>query len=199
MLQKLRYHNYYKGIHIECYIDGYAYNEYQEFYLLSVVGYDSAVKAITAAAVSGREIEILTEYTIRIQASRYENYRILNTKLPSGLLHQIVAAESFFTQEGMSKIIYMTEGQNTPEVVYQKIQQSYAVPAIPQWAEWLCKKAIEKEWLQKLEGTVKVLKLDVHEKALDELISEGVKNKEISFTERRKEDVREDNQRDGVP
>jgi hypothetical protein len=199
MLQKLRYHDYHKGIHIECYTDGYAYSEYDELYLLSVIGYDSAVKGISSAAVSGREIEILTEYTIRIRASRHEKYRILNAKLPSGLLHQIVVAESFFTQEGISKIIYMTEGQNMPEVVYQKIQQSYTVPAIPEWAEWLWKKAIEKGWLEELEGTVKVLKLEVHEKPLDELITEGVKSKEITFIERREEDVRADNQRDGIP
>lgn len=181
MLQKVRYHDYHKGIHIECYTDGYAYSQYDEIYLLSVVGYDSAVKGITSAAVSGREIEILTEYTIRICANRYEKYRILNTKLPSGLLHQIVVAESFFTQEGMSKIIYVTEQQNTPEVVYQKIQQSYTIPSIPEWAEWLYKRIIDNGWVEKLQGTVKVLKLDVHEKALDELISEGVKNKGINF------------------
>jgi hypothetical protein len=181
MLQKLRYHDYYKGIHVECYTDGYAYTEYDELYLLSVVGYDSAVKAITAAAVSGREIEIITDYTITFYASRYEKYRILSAKLPSGLLHQIVAAESFFTQEGMSKLIYVTEPQNKPEVVFQKIQQSYAVPAIPEWSEWLYNKLTEDGYVEELEGTIKVLKLDVHEKALDELISEGVKNKEITF------------------
>ena len=35
MLQKLKYHDYYKGIHIECYTDGYAYSQYDELYLLS--------------------------------------------------------------------------------------------------------------------------------------------------------------------
>ncbi len=184
MLQKVTYQDYHKGIHIECYTDGYAYNEYDELYLLSVVGYDSAVKGITSAAVSSREIQIIADYVLRVCASKSEKYRILNAKLPSGLLHQIVVAESFFTQEGMSKIIYVTKGQNIPEVVYQKIQQSYTVPAIPEWAEWLYSKIIENRWVEELEGNLKVLKLDVHEKALDELISEGVKNKEIIFTER---------------
>jgi len=181
MLEKLRYHDYHKGIHIECYTDGYAYSQYDELYLLSVLGYDSAVKGITSAAVSGREIDIIAEYVLRVCASRYENYRILNTKLPSGLLHQIVVAESFFTQEGMSKIIYVTEQQDISEAVYHKIQQSCTIPSIPEWAEWLYKKIIENRCVEELEGTVKVLKLDVHEKALDELISEGVKNKEITF------------------
>jgi len=185
MLQKLTYHDYHKSIHIECYTDAYAYNEYSELFLLSVVGYDSAVKGLTSAAVTGREIEIITDYTIRINASKFEKYRILNTKLPSGLLHQIVVADSFFTQEEKSKIIYVTERHNTPEVVYHKIQQSYTVPAIPEWAEWLYSKISENGWVEELEGNLKVLKLDMHEKALDELISEGVKNKEITFTEGR--------------
>ena len=185
MLQKVRYHDYHKGIHIECYTDGYAYSQYDEIYLLSVVGYDSAVKGITSAAVTSREIDIIADYVLRVCACKLEKYRILNTKLPSGLLHQIVVAESFFTQEGKSKIIYVTEGQNTPEVVYHKIQQSYTVPAIPEWAEWLYSKIIENRWVEELEGNVKVLKLDMHEKALDELISEGVKSREITFTGRR--------------
>jgi hypothetical protein len=199
MLQKLRYQDYYKGIHIECYTDGYAYTEYDELYLLSVLGYDSAVKGITSAAVSGREIQIITDFVITIYASRSERYRILNAKLRSGLLHQIVAAESFFTQEGMTKIIHVTQEQNIPEIVYQKIQQTYSVPLLLEWSDWLYKKVLQKGWVERLEGTVNVLKLDLHEKALDELISEGVKNQEIMFTERRKEDARADNQRDSIP
>lgn len=199
MLHKVRHYDYYRGIHVECYTDGYAYDAYNELYLLSVVGHDSAAKGVTAAAVSGREIEILTERTISVYAARYENYRILSTKLPSGLLHQIVAVENFFTQEGTSKIIYVAQGQNIPQVLYHKIQQSYTVPAIPQWAEWLYKKLIEYECITELKGTVKALKLDAHEKGLDELVSEGIKNKEITFTERSQKDVGTDNQRNRIP
>jgi len=199
MLQKVRHYDYYKGVHVECYTDGYSYDAYNELYLLSVIGYDSVVKGVTAAAVSGREVEILTEHVISVYVSRYEKYRILSAKLPSGLLHQVVAAESFFTQEGTSRIIYVAEGQNIPKVVYQKIQQSFTVPAIPEWAEWLYKKLVEYEWVTELKGTIKVLKLEAYEKGLDEMISEGIKNKEIAFAERRKESVRTGNQRDGVP
>lgn len=199
MLQKIRHYDYYRGIHIEAYTDGYSYNEFNELYLLSVVGHDSAVKGITAAAVSGKEIEAFEgDYVISVYASRNEKYRILSTKLPSGLLHQIVAAESFFTEEGMSKIIYAAEGQSIEDVVYHKIQQSYTVPAIPEWAEWVYDKITDNGWVEELKGTIKVLTLNVHEKQLDELVSEGIKSKEISFTERREEDVRPDQERDGL-
>jgi hypothetical protein len=199
MLEKVRHYDHYKGIHVECYTDAYSYNEYNELYLISVVGFDSPVKAITSAVVSGREIEILAEDDITsVYANRHEHYRIFSTKLPSGLLHQIVAVESLFTEEGMSKIIYVPEGQSVEEVVYHKLQQSYTIPAIPEWAAWLYKKLVENGCVEELKGTIKVFKLNVHEKSLDELISEGIKNKEISFTERRLEDVRNGQQRDGL-
>ncbi|MFH1470652.1 MAG: hypothetical protein ABIF01_02805, partial [Candidatus Micrarchaeota archaeon] len=109
MLQKIRHYDHDKGIHVECYTDGYAYNDYNELYLASVVGLDSAVKAVASAAVSGKEIELLGKHATSIFANRYEKYRMLSTKLPSGLLHQIVAAEGFFTAEGASKILYVAE------------------------------------------------------------------------------------------
>jgi len=198
MLEKVRHYDYYKAVHVECYTDGYSYNDYNELYLVSVLGQDSAVKAVTAAAVAGKEIEIIEDYTTSVFANRYEKYRILSTKLPSGLLHQIVAAEGFFTQEGASKILYVAEGQIVEEVAYRKLQQNYTVPAIPEWAAWLYKKLVENGWVEELKGTAKVLKLNVHEKELDELISEGIKNKEIRFTERRAEDVRAGQKRDGL-
>jgi len=198
MLEKVRHYDHCRGIHIECHTDGYSYSEYNELYLLSVVGFDSAVKGITSAAVSGREIEILSDYVIIIYANRHENYRILSTKLPSGLLHQIVAVESFFTEEGASKIIYVAESQSVEEAVYHKLQQTYTVPAIPEWAGWLYQKLTENGLVEEFKGTIKVLQLKVHEKSLDELVSEGVKNKEIFFAERRVEDVRTDQQRDGL-
>lgn len=198
MLQKIRHYDHDKGIHVECYTDGYAYNDYNELYLASVVGLDSAVKAVTAAAVTGKEIEIIEDCTISVFANRYEKYRILSTKLPSGLLHQIVAAEGFFTQEGASKILYVAEEQSVEEVVYRKLQQNFTVPAIPEWAAWLYQKLVEKCWVEELKGTIKVLKLNVREEELDQLISQGIKNKEITFTERREEDVRAGHKPDGI-
>jgi hypothetical protein len=200
MLKKIRHYDHYKGIHVECYTDGYSYNEYDELYLLSAVGFDSTVKGITSAAVSGRETEILSEdEIISVYTNRCEHYRILSAKLPSGLLHQVVAVEGFFTEEGMSTIIYVPEGQNVEELAYHKLQQSYTIPAIPEWAGWLYKKLVESGCVEELKGTMRVLKLNVHEKTLDDLISEGVKNKEISFLERRiEDDVRTGEQCDGL-
>lgn len=199
MLEKIRHQDHHKGIQIECYTDGFIYNEYDEFYLLSVVGFDSAVKGITSAAVSFKEIEILTQPPITLYAARNEKYRILTTKLTSGLLHQIACCESFFTEEGTTKIIYIPQEANTSQTIYKKIQQSYTIPVIPEWTEWLHSKIIKNELLKELRGNIKAYQLNTHEKQLDQLISEGIKNKEITITEGSKEDAATHQQHNGLP
>ena len=197
MLEKIRHNDYHRGIQIECYTDGYIYNEYDEFYLISVIGFDSAVKGITSAAVSFKEIEILIEPPIVLYASRTEKYRILTAKLTSGLLHQIACSESFFT-EGDTTIIHVPERENTAQTIFRKIRQAHIIPAIPEWAEWLHLKITERELLQELKGNMKAYQLNTHEKQLDDLISEGIKNKEITI-EGRQEDAARDNEHNGIP
>ena len=198
MLEKIRHYDYQRGIQIECYTDGYVYNEYDEFYLVSVVGFDSAAKAISSAAVSFKEIQILTDPIITLYASRNEKYRILTTKLTSGLLHQIVACQSFFTEEGTTKIIHIPDGMNISQTVYKKIQQSYTIPVIPEWAEWLHRKITENELLKELKGTLKAYQLSTHERQLDNLISEGIRNKEITI-EGSEENAATDQQHNRIP
>ena len=197
MLRKIRHDDPHRGIRIECYTDGYIYNEYDEFYLISVVGFDTSVKGITAAAVSFKEIEILIEPPIVLYASRTEKYRILTAKLTSGLLHQIACSESFFTA-GDTTIIHLPEGANTAQTIFRKIRQAHIIPAIPEWAEWLHLKITERELLQELKGNMKAYQLNTHEKQLDDLISEGIKNKEITI-EGRQEDAARDNEHNGIP
>jgi NADH:ubiquinone oxidoreductase subunit len=197
MLVKIRHHDYHREIRIECYTDGYIYNDYDEFYLISVVGFDSAVKGIAAAAVSFKQIEILTEAPITLYASRTEKYRILTAKLQSGLLHQIVCSDVFFT-EGNTKIIHIPRGMGIPQTIYKKIGQAYTIPVIPEWAGWLHSRIIENDLLKELKGNMKAYELSTHEKQLDELISEGIRNKEITI-EGRREDAATDQQHNGIP
>ncbi len=197
MLKKIRHDDSHRGIRIECYTDGYIYNEYDEFHLISVVGFDSAVKGITAAAVSFKEIEILTKPPLTLYASRSERYRILTVKLTSGLLHQIVACEGFFTQ-GENTIIHVPEGENTAQTIFRKIRQAHTIPAIPEWAEWLHRKITQRELLHELKGNIKACQLNTSEKQLDELISEGVRSKEIRI-EGSEQDAARDNEHNGIP
>jgi len=181
MLQKVRFQDYDKGVDVEACTDGYAYDEYSCLYLLSVAGHDSNVKAITSAVVTGRSVEILSEPVIETWGAYRQKYRILSTRLPDALLHQVVVDEGFFrSPEGPQNLLYA--GADDPHrLVYEAVRSAYPVPVIPEWSEWLYRTLRQEGHLHELQGKSKVLKLTLDEETLDSLISEAVGNGEISF------------------
>jgi len=96
VFEKVRYADYDNHVGVEVFTDGYAYDEYNCVYLLSVAGRDAAVKAITSALVNGRMIEIQSEHPLELSKSYARKHRILSTKLPDALVHQVVLDEGFF-------------------------------------------------------------------------------------------------------
>ncbi|MBW1947846.1 MAG: hypothetical protein JRI33_07915 [Deltaproteobacteria bacterium] len=182
MLEKVRYADYYNGINVESFTDGYAYDEYSCLYLLSVAGRDASVKAITSALVSGRRIEIMSDEIIDVGTSFGQKYRILSTKLPDALLHQLVLAEGFFrSSDGRENLLYVDRKDDAARLVYDTVRNGYPVPVIPEWSEWLYERLRQEDYVEELLGTRQVLKLCLDEESLDAMVSDGVKNGEISF------------------
>jgi hypothetical protein len=181
MLEKVRYWDYNKKSVIDAYTDGYAYDAYSHLYLISVVGHDSSVKAITSALLIGKYITILSRPPCRVRRSFLENYRVLSTKLKSGFLHQIITTSSLFKSNGRkSSFLYIDKEQNIEQDVFKYIKENYATPLIPAWSGWLYKKLKEKN-IENLSGNKKLIRITADEEFLDSLVSEGIKNKEIDF------------------
>jgi hypothetical protein len=181
MLEKVRFRDYSNGIDVEAFTDGYSHDEYSYLYLLSVAGHDSNVKAITSALVSGRSIDIMSEPVIEAGTLYGQKYRIMSTRLPSTLLHQVVASEGFFrSSEGPANLLYV-EKDDPARLVYEAVRSGYPVPVIPEWSDWLYKRLRQEGHVHELQGTKKVLTLTLDEETLDLLISDAVSNGEISF------------------
>jgi hypothetical protein len=181
MLEKVRFKDYGNGIDVEAFTDGYAYDEYSCLYLLSVAGHDSSVKAITSAVVSGRSIEVGSKKAIELHTPYSARYRIISSKLPSALLHQVVAEEGFFGSPDRQENLLYVDSENPARLVYEAVRTGYPVPLIPKWSGWLYRKLKREGCVRDLQGTRKVFRLSVDEETLDSLISEGVSNGEISF------------------
>ena len=182
MLEKVRYADYEKKVDIESYTDGYAYDYYSNCYLMSVLGHDSSVKAITSALVSGERVEILSDPCVHLSKSYVDRFRILSTKLSNGLLHQIALTESFFRSSNKgSELLYIDREEHAPSIVYESIKKRYSIPLIPEWSEWLYRKLGQQGGLEELSGTTKVLKLTADEDEISSLVSEGIKNRKINF------------------
>lgn len=59
MLERVRFINWGRGNHVEVFTDGYAYNPpSMSLHLISLAGNDSVVKAVSAAIVSPREVNV---------------------------------------------------------------------------------------------------------------------------------------------
>jgi len=180
MLEKVKYTDYVRGIDVEAYTDGYAYGPYSNVYLLSLAGNDSSVKAISSAVVSGKIIDILSEEPVYLEKNFGQKYRILNNRLGSSLLHQLVLADSFFNLEG-DRLLYVGREEDAPQILYRAVRESCSVPMISEWSEWLYDRLKKEDGLEELRGTRKVLKLSIEERELESIVSEGVKSGEIRF------------------
>ena len=181
-MDKVRYVDYVNGQDVEVFTDGYAHDEYNTIYLLSVCGQDSEVKAITSALVSFKSVQIIhDDDEVNVDTGYNNKYKILTTKLECGQLHQILLSETFFNHESGEKLIYVEEGTDIIKAVYNQIDKTFPVPLIPEWSEWLYHKIRECAAIEELKGNIRIIILRVTEKGLGELISEGVKSGEISF------------------
>ena len=181
MLEKVRFRDYDKGLDVEAFTDGYAYDDYSCPYLLSVGGRDSSVKAVTSALVSGRTVEILSDRVIELYKSYASKYRVLSSRLPGASLHQVVAEEGFFRSGDTPETLLYVENDNPARLVYEAVRNGYPVPVVPDWVDWLYGKLRTKGHVRELKGTLKVLRLSVNEGILDSLISDGIGSGEISF------------------
>ena len=180
-LLKVRHWDYNRGTHIQAFTDGFAHDESQCLCLLSVAGPDSAVKGITSAITTGREIEILADPTIKLRPSYWQKYRVFSAKLPSGFLHRIVALEGFFKSEGSERFLLVGPDQSPADLAFQLVQKDIATPLLPAWRQWLFEQLQEDEAIQELPGNLKVLQLCIDKSRLDALVSEGERSGEIQF------------------
>jgi hypothetical protein len=183
MLQKISIYEPYKGISIEAYTDGYSHDEYGNLYLISILGPDSAVKGISSGIVSLKEVTIdSNDDWESLSAMRGEKYRILSARLESGLLHQIVALDTLFRAESTGKrLIYVGQGRDARDRIFGEIRSSFGTPILPEWKNWLLNQVHNENLIEIMEGNVQIARLNLNEKQLDSIVSNGVSQRSISF------------------
>ena len=183
MIEKISLYDHAKGIDIEAYTDGYSYDEYGHLHIISILGHDSAVKAISSGIISQKDITIRQEGTWRRYAAMYgEKYRIFSARLDSGLLHQIVALDALFnTANNSIGLIYIGAGKDITTVIFNSIKKNLGTPLLPEWKDWLIRQVQKEELITVMHGTVQIVQFSLTEKELDSIISEGVQQRSIRF------------------
>lgn len=144
--------------------------------LLSVLGPHSAVRGLLAAAAIGREIRCDAFPKARFYGQ--DGGRILTTSLTKEVTHGCyVAPELLLSTTGRTALL-----DPTPRKVYERLTYRFAIPTLPDWADWLYQ-ALEKSGdLQHLSGKgASGVTITTSEESLDRLIAEGVKSGALRF------------------
>lgn len=109
--------------------------------LLSIGGYQAAVKGIVANLVEG--------YGVAIQAGEEHwlnrgdfGYKILLKRLPSGLAHALVFPKPALARNGDEEagnrfFVFAQDGADVARLFFRHLDNRTELPLHPSWAEWL--------------------------------------------------------------
>ena len=182
MLQQISMINYSRGIAIRAYTDGYSYDEFGFIYMVSILGPDSAVKGLSSGIVTLRDVTITedNDHEVELCAIPGEKYRILSARLNSGFLHQIVTMESLLNRADTG-LIYVGDKQNQGQAIFSMIRRNFGTPLLPAWKGFLIREIEKEGMIEEMEGTVRIVKIDLDEDRLDESVRNGIRNRSIGF------------------
>jgi hypothetical protein len=147
--------------------------------LLSVVGPETSVKALTAGLRCSNKDQQRVEYSAYVGnvsesvLSRCpEGYRIYRTKLDYGLWHVLCLAK----REGFLPVL-------TDEALWQYLQSDqFTTPLLREWIPWLRQRITEREVLVELsQSGCQAGLVSADSGTLDELVSEGIKEGHLAI------------------
>ncbi len=195
---------------VEAFTDCYA-EIYGTLILLSIIGNDSVVKAISGTLLGNRrksrgDIYVNDEtrgwYGRR---SLYRNprasFKVTTAKLMSGVSHQLIYDERFFranekdrdSYDRGTRYVLVNPGDAVADLVYHSVLKDLPTPTLPEWSHAIYKelRARSDEFGSRSTGKikeiaaypegVKVLSVQVMEEALDAAVSDLVKRGIISW------------------
>lgn len=145
----------------------------KEILLLSVVGSETAVKALTAGLRSSGRDQKRIEYTVHLGSVDETNltkcpdgYRVHRTKVEYGLWHVLCLAR----RDGFLPVV-------SDETVWQMLQgHRFTTPLIREWIPWLCKEMTKKGIIARLtQGGCQAGLMLADTDMLDGLVSDGTR------------------------
>jgi len=169
-----------KGYHVSAVVDRLLFEGTPEYggqiVLLSAIGPHSAVRGVLAAVATGREIR-----TDRFQRGRFygrDGGRILTAALGGGVIHGCFVGPRLLQGEDDRIAILGDE----PRKIFDRLCQSMALPALPEWAAWICETLKSKRLLTPLAGMgASGCTVSASEEEMDRILSDGVKRGALKF------------------
>jgi len=168
---------------IEAYCSDLVVDENTMAYLLSVTGYQTAVKGIIACVLEYQSATVAIngnyEYVNRASGSYCVHYQ----KLPSGLFQGIILPKTALPNYEESKDNFLILAEHTSlakALFFDHLEQKTKIPLHRTWSDWLWRTFSYEDGLTPLEtliGSYKGFLVDIYEDDLKDAIAEAIRNK----------------------
>jgi hypothetical protein len=194
---------------VDAFTDCYA-EKHGSVILLSIIGNDSVLKAISATLIDNRrnstlELYVEDEKHWRGRKCLFRDpratYKVTTAKLRSGLSHQLIYDERFFranekdqdSYDRGTRYVLVKPGENEADLVYHSVLKGLPTPTLPEWSHAIyggLQAQDDDLWsstsgrIKKIDTypeEVKVISVQVTEEALDSVVSDLVKRGVIGW------------------
>ena len=168
---------------IEAYCPDLVVDENTMAYLLSVAGYQTAVKGIIACVLEyqGATVAINGNYEHVNRAS--ESYCVHYQRLPPGLFQGTILPKTALPNYEESKDNFLIIAEHismAKALFFDHLEQKTGIPLHSTWSDWLWRTFSDEDWLTPLEtliGGYKGFLVDIYEDDLKDAIAEAIRNK----------------------
>jgi hypothetical protein len=180
----------------DCYVTFYG-----KVLILSLVGNDSSVNALSAAIkdksknayglYAGERDSHSGDYVSRAPKTHYKEF---TAKLAQGVTHKLLMDTRFFEPEDDKsgkkdsgpdahvRLVFVRLGEDIASVVYAQVLRNIPTPMLPEWSGPVCEALRIRDKLKVYDGfNGTVVTLDITEKDLDLIVSSLVKAGVISW------------------
>lgn len=146
-----------------------------EILLLSVVGSETGVKALTAAGRDQKRIDYsahLCGVNETILTKCPDGYRVYRTKLEYGLWHVLCLAK----RDGFVPVV-------SDETIWQLLQSNhFTTPLLREWIPWLCKEMKKRKVIVELtQGGCHAGLMLADNDTLDDIVSKGIQKRHLAI------------------
>jgi hypothetical protein len=152
-------------------------------YLLSVAGYQIAVKGIIASVLEYQSATVAVNGDYHQLNRAGETYCVHYQKLPSGLFQGTILPKMALPNYEESKdafLILAEHSSSARALFYDHLEEKTSTPLHRTWSDWLWKTFTEEGWLTPLEtliGGYKGFLVHIYEDDLKDAIATAIRNK----------------------
>jgi len=157
-------------------------------YLLSVAGYQTAVKGIIANVLEYQTVTVALNSSYQYVNRAAESYSVHYQKLPSALFQGTILPKIALPnyEESNDAFLILAESETSARALFfNHLEGKTEIPLHRTWSDWLWRTFTKESWLTPLEtliGSYKGFLVSIYEDDLKDAITTAIRNKTAEIT-----------------